>query len=590
MMSCQPKPKARRCWRACFEAQNLGFLFVTSAHRLPFWADFGTCAYAVANRYQQAFAQYVALPNCAHHFAINWPLWADGGMGFDTEEDNQRYLKSSGQAALATKDGLAMLDKILGHPELSQCLVMAGHQHRIEQILGLAEEEPVVVVEAPAVESPEPQMVTKQSRVELRGLSLEESVQWDLKSLAGKALQMDTAKLLPDANFIDFGFDSISLTLFAKRLSDHFGFTLSPSIFFGFPTLATLSAGLLGKYQDRLESFYQATEQVAAPAPVKTKPAPIAKPAAVVTTTKAGVPEPIAIIGMSGRFPQARNVDEFWQVLEAGQNVVAEIPEERFDYKPYHGDPTKDRSKTNGIWCGAIPGVDEFDPLFFAIAPREAHQIDPRHRLLLQESWSALEDAGFGQARLESDCIGMYVGFEQGDYQILLAQSAADNVTSNHDAILASRLSYMLDLKGPVLAINTACSSGLVAAHQGCVALRNHECDTAMAAAVNLLLTPYAFIGMAQAGMLSDDGKCHTFARGANGMVPGEAVAVMVMKRLKRCQSPRRPNFTLWCKAAASTMTAKPMASPPQVANRKASCCAASTKNTRSMPKTSITS
>ena len=190
----------------------------------------------------------------------------------------------------------------------------------------------------------------------------------------------------------------------------------------------------------------------------------------------------------------------------------------------------KEPGKTNCKWCGCLPGVSEFDPLFFEISPREAEIMDPRQRLLLQESWKALEDAGYGAEQIKTKKIGMFVGVEQGDYQLLAKEESS--ITSNNNAILASRLAYFLNLSGPVMAIDTACSSGLVAAHQAVISLRNNECDTAIAAGVNLMLTPVPYIGISQAGMLSEDGKCYAFDQRANGMVPGEAVAVVVFKRL----------------------------------------------------------
>ena len=122
-----------------------------------------------------------------------------------------------------------------------------------------------------------------------------------------------------------------------------------------------------------------------------------------------------------------------------------------------------------------LAGVEEFDPLFFEISPREAEAMDPRQRLLLQEAWRALEDAGYGRGALDAHTVGMFVGVEQGEYQWLAGSSGT--ITSNHDAVLASRLAYVLNLRGPAMAINTACSSGLVAAHQACLSLRAGECD-----------------------------------------------------------------------------------------------------------------
>ncbi len=136
----------------------------------------------------------------------------------------------------------------------------------------------------------------------------------------------------------------------------------------------------------------------------------------------------------------------------------------------------------------------------------------------------------------------MFVGVEQGDYQYLIKDTS---ITSNNNAVLAARLAYFLDLKGPVLAIDTACSSGLVAVHQACMSLRNHECDTAVAAGATLLLSPRTLVGMGQAGMLSNDGKCYTFDRRANGIVPGEAVAAVVLKPLSKAVEDGDPVYAV---------------------------------------------
>ena len=246
---------------------------------------------------------------------------------------------------------------------------------------------------------------------------------------------------------------------------------------------------------------------------------------------------------MSGRFPEARNIEELWAILAAGREAVQEIPAERFDWRQYYGDHGKEPGKTNCKWCGCLPGVSEFDPLFFEISPREAEIMDPRQRLLLQESWKALEDAGYGAEQIKTKKIGMFVGVEQGDYQLLVKEESS--ITSNNNAILASRLAYFLNLSGPVMAIDTACSSGLVAAHQAVISLRNNECDTAIAAGVNLMLTPAPYIGLTQAGMLSEEGKCYAFDQRANGMVPGEAVAVVVFKRLSAAEADGDPIYAV---------------------------------------------
>lgn len=233
---------------------------------------------------------------------------------------------------------------------------------------------------------------------------------------------------------------------------------------------------------------------------------------------------------MSGRFPAARTVEELWQILLDGCDVLSSVPADRVvDWS----DP--EAREPNTVRCGFVPGIAEFDPSFFEISPREAQGMDPRQRLLLQEAWRALEDAGYGERKLRAERIGMFVGAEQGDY--LHLTQGQGSVTAHHEAILASRLAYFLDFSGPVLAINTACSSGLVAAHQACASLRNGECDAAVVAGVNLATSSRVFAETSKAGMLSEDGVCYAFDKRANGMVLGEAVAVVVLKRLTQAEA-----------------------------------------------------
>ncbi|CAM2067521.1 Amino acid adenylation domain-containing protein [Sulfidibacter corallicola] len=483
--------------------------------------DWGACDYAMANRFQTAYADYrnglrTKCERQGRTLVLNWPLWQSGGMGQDREQA-RAYLQSSGQRFLETREGLDSFDRFL-QAEQTQLLVFAARKDRIDRLLAITE-----------VSAPKP----RASRPEMRGLTVAQSIRWDLVDLVSGLMKIDKAKIDVESDLTNYGFDSISLANFAQCLTNHYGFEVTPAVFFGRSTLAELTRYFLDEHGDAVRRFYRQDPVGAQTAPQpREKVAP--QPEAVVqpirsTTREQG--EPIAIIGMSGRFPQARSVEDMWRILENGENAVQEIPAERFDWRAYFGDPTTDASKTNCKWTGNIPGVAEFDPSFFEISPREAERMDPRQRLLLQESWNALEDAGYGARHIAECKTGMFVGVEEGEYQRMAAQG---DLTSFHTGILAARLAYFLNLKGPTMAINTACSSSLVAAHQACQSLRNGECDTALAAGVNLMLTPEVYIGMAQAGMLSDQGTCFAFDQRADGMVPGEAVAVVVLKRLSQ--------------------------------------------------------
>ena len=508
--------------------------------------DFGSCDYAIGNRFLMAHAQdrHSRQGGGDLHdkaIVINWGLWKDAGMAPGEAEHNHMYLKSSGQRGLEADEGLAIFERLLGQAS-SQHLVLAGQPSRVHRFLGLAP-----AAAAAATTSSGSAALGGGRRVPMKGLSTAQCVTWDLKEHASQVLKLTRDRLEMDENLADFGFDSISLTQFGRQLTDHYGVEVSPAVFFSHPTLERLTQYFVETHGAIVEKFYQ--EDAAAPAsrldlagaernliPLSERRqlrrshlSVISKPAPATA-----VPEPIAIIGMSGRFPRARTVDELWDLLARGEDAVEEIPATRFDWRKYYGDPQREPGKTDCKWSGLLPGVDEFDPLFFEISPREAELMDPRQRLLLMEAWKALEDAGYGAAQLGRGKIGMFVGVEQGDYQLLTPGSSS--VTANHEGILAARLAYFLNLHGPTMAINTACSSALVALHQACASLRTGECEEALAAGVNLLLTPSFYIAMSQAGMLSKDGKCHAFDRRADGMVPGEAVAVVALKRLSQAQ------------------------------------------------------
>ena len=503
--------------------------------------DFGSCDYAVGNRFQMAHAAWQARCGTAGKaVVVNWPLWKDGGMG-GTEGAAQLYLQSSGQRALETADGMALLERLLAQ-HAGQHLVLFGQPDRLQRFFApAATHQPGTAVAAVAVVAATG--ATAGRRSGMRGLSVQQCVGIELKRLAGELLQLGSERMGGQQNLADFGFDSVSLARFAGTISACFGITLLPTVFFTFPTLDKLAAHLAQEHAAALAALY-AEDCAGAPAPALPQaaapvstgvPAAAALPArrrqgyrAAPAAPGACAQEAIAVIGMSGRFPGARNVDELWQILLDGKEVLRAAPDDRPGGWNAGSQP-----------CGFVPGVSEFDPLFFDISPKEAQAMDPRQRLLLQEAWNALENAGYGPDQLRAGRLGSFVGVEEGDYQ-LLAQGDA-GITSNHNAILAARLAYFINASGPAMAINTACSSGLVALHQACQSLRAGECDTALAAGVSLMLTDAGHGRMGQAGMLSADGRCYAFDERANGMVPGEAVAVVVLKRLSQAQADGDP-------------------------------------------------
>ncbi|NES02525.1 MAG: polyketide synthase, partial [Okeania sp. SIO2F4] len=246
--------------------------------------------------------------------------------------------------------------------------------------------------------------------------------------------------------------------------------------------------------------------------------------------------EPIAIIGMSCRFPgEANSPEAFWEVLSQGVDTITQIPQSRWNVNDYY-DPDPDvLAKVITQNGGFVSQVDGFDAQFFGISPREAQSLDPQQRMLLEVSWEAIERANIHPDNLLDSQTGVFIGVCANDYLFHLGRLERLSAywgTGNALSACAGRLSYLLGLIGPSLTVDTACSSSLVSVHLACQSIRDGECDMALAGGINLLLSPQNSIVFSKAKMLSPDGRCKTFDVTANGYVRGEGCGIIVLKRL----------------------------------------------------------
>jgi acyl transferase domain-containing protein len=243
--------------------------------------------------------------------------------------------------------------------------------------------------------------------------------------------------------------------------------------------------------------------------------------------------EPIAIVGLSCRFPGSENPEAFWRLLSSGTDAVKEAPGDRWSKAPhYRVDPTAQKH-----YGGFLYHIDRFDAAFFGISGREAEQMDPQQRLLLEVAWEALESGAIAPDQLRGSRTGVFVGITASDYlHLALANNPTglDVYTATGNALntAAGRLSYILGLNGPAMAVDTACSSSLVAVHLACQSLRSGEADLALAGGVNVLLTPEPFAWLHKAGLMAPDGRCKTFDESADGFVRGEGCGMIALKRL----------------------------------------------------------
>ncbi|MBL8261487.1 MAG: SDR family NAD(P)-dependent oxidoreductase [Xanthomonadaceae bacterium] len=526
----------------------------------------GQCDYAFANHYMDAFAEQRERQRAAglrrgRTLSINWSLWAEGGMRLD-EQTELFFRRTLGILPLETHVGLAALSSGLRTQE-AQIAVLQGQRDKIELAWGLAKK-PAVVGEAASA----PVATTASAADgELRG-----KVVGSLSAIVMDMLKLSADDLSLDAILLDLGFDSIGLTTFANAINERYGLDINPVLFFEYPSINAISDVLVTEHADAVSAAHVTAggpnkpAQAAAVAATKTAPVESSRghelqstgidkgwsdgPHRTIQPTPAASAGtggdfsrdrrfrdvPIAIVGMAGVMPQSDNVEAFWENLRDARNLVTEIPRDRWIWEEYDGNPVKEVNKSNSRWGGFLREVDKFDPLFFGITPREAEMMDPQQRIFIETVWSAIEDSGHKVSDLSGTRTGLFVGVSAKDYIDILAenQSSLDgfSASGNSHSILANRVSFLLNLRGPSAPLDTACSSSLIALHRAIESIHTGSCDMAIVGGVQVMLTPVGHISLSSAGMLSVDGKCKTFDKDANGYVRGEGSGAIFIKTL----------------------------------------------------------
>ncbi|MEO1051553.1 MAG: alpha/beta fold hydrolase [Bacteroidota bacterium] len=246
--------------------------------------------------------------------------------------------------------------------------------------------------------------------------------------------------------------------------------------------------------------------------------------------------EPIAIVGMAGRFPGAENLKAFWNLLREGKDTITEIPDHRWDHNQYYDpDPTA-VGKTHQKHASMFEQLHEFDPFFFNISPAEATEMNPSQKLMLELAWETIESSTVAHDNIAGEKIGVYIGNIWSDFEHLRKHKNADVTT--HSAVgqssnvIANRISYTFGFRGTSLVLDTGCSSSLVAVHLACQSLWDGSMPMALAGGVNHLLDPDQYILLSKFGGLSKKGRCSTFDEAGDGFVRGEGAGMVLLKRL----------------------------------------------------------
>ncbi|WP_386825504.1 SDR family NAD(P)-dependent oxidoreductase [Lysobacter brunescens] len=390
------------------------------------------------------------------------------------------------------------------------------------------------------------------SRVELG------AVRRTLVELLAQELREEPESIDADRGFVDLGLDSISGVTWVRAINGIYGTEIEATRVYTYPTVelfARFVRDLLAQ-RDAQETSSEAPEAIASIASPRIAARPVetivlhqdrpplqswrgddAAMSAPITAQAQGRTlhaAEIAVIGMAGRFPMAKDLDAFWDNIANGRNCISEIPPSRWDAGTFYTEGQPGLGQTNSKWMGVLEGHDRFDPLFFGLSPVEAEAMDPQQRLFLECCWHGIESAGYTAERLSGSRCGVFVGCANGDYHLLSREQQVDALgfTGNATSILAARVSYFLNLQGPCVSIDTACSSSLVAISNACDSLITGASDMALAGGVYVMANADMFLKTAHAGMLSPDGRCYTFDQRANGFVPGEGVGVVMLKRL----------------------------------------------------------
>ncbi|UMR34190.1 SDR family NAD(P)-dependent oxidoreductase [Paenibacillus polymyxa] len=509
----------------------------------------GQADYSTANAFMDAYARYRSTLTGSQQrqgqtLSINWPLWKEGGMHID-EETEKLVKQHTGMGSISTSSGIQALYRAM-LTDANQVMVLEGNLEKMKRTIGLEIPETRQLEKAAGASASISAISTTDGNA---APDLLDKVQIAMMQAVSKLLKVKLEDIDAYVELSEYGFDSILLTQFANNINHLYRLELTPAVFFEYTTLHDFCRYLVEEYATLLgEQFVVQT---------RTEPAVQNEEddredsirsrrqrsrfanenvLAMPQQTQAGS-EPIAIVGISGVFPMARDVDEFWKNLEEGRDCITEIPEDRWDWKAYYGDPAEETNKTNIKWGGFIDGIYEFDPLFFGISPREAALMDPQQRLLMTYIWKAIEDAGIPAAGLSGSRTGIFAGTANSGYSGMIYQGdvgvEAYSSSGMAPSVGPNRMSYFLNIHGPSEPVETACSSSLVAIHRAVKAIEDGSCEMAIAGGVNVIITPELHISFNKAGMLCEDGRCKTFSDQANGYVRGEGAGMVFLKKLK---------------------------------------------------------
>ncbi|GAA2962005.1 type I polyketide synthase [Actinokineospora diospyrosa] len=462
------------------------------------WGSSGQSAYAAGNAYLDALAEHRASLGL-RATSIAWGPWAAAGMAAG---DTSAYLRRRGLRPLAPARALSALGDALDHGDTA--IVIADVDWtRFTAAFTSVRPSPLLTEFLPVDAAP----TATTWAANLAELSIQERSATALtlvRAHAAAALgHSDPAAIEPDKPFKELGFDSLTAVDLRNRLAETTALPIQATAVFDHPTARALADRLIASL-------------------------PAVTSADMTSSHQREVDDPVVIVGMACRYPGGVNSPEdLWELVTAGVDAIGDFPGDRgWDLS---GDVAYARRG------GFVDTATQFDADLFSISPREALAMDPQQRLVLETAWEAFERAGLDPLSLRGSSTGVFVGASNSGYGVgaeLPAEVEGHLLTGTANSVMSGRIAYTLGLEGPAVTVDTACSSSLVALHWAIRALRDGECDLALAGGVTVIPSPAVFAEFATQGGLAADGRCKAYASAADGTGWSEGVGVLVVERL----------------------------------------------------------
>ncbi|MFG2052915.1 SDR family NAD(P)-dependent oxidoreductase [Micromonospora sp. NPDC048930] len=474
----------------------------------------GQANYAAANTFQNALAEH-RRDNGLPATSLNWGYWADASaMTAHLHGTDLKRLQNGGVTPLATPHALTLLDSAL----------TTTHPAPVTAHLNPAN------LPTHLIRAADPVPAGGRWRGQLAGLpepAREEAVRELVRNAVATVLALPPASAVPmDRAFKELGFDSLVSVELRNRLNAATGLRLPATLVFDHPTPAAVAGHLL----TRISAVPDAAE-----------------PAAVAVASPAPLDDPVVIVGMACRYPGGvSSPEQLWDLVINDGDAIGGFPEDRgWDLAGLY-DPDPERTGTTYTRHGGfLYGAARFDAAFFGISPREATAMDPQQRLLLETAWECVERAGVDPTSLRGSATGVFTGVMYDDYggRIQRAPEGFEGhlLTGSISSVASGRIAYTLGLEGPAVTVDTACSSSLVAMHLAAQAIRNGECDLALAGGVTVMATPTVLVEFSRQRGLSPDGRCKPFAAAADGTGWGEGVGLLLLERLSTAREHGHP-------------------------------------------------